>query len=109
MDVSVALSPHPDGVVIALEVSPNAKKDLFPDGVNPWRRTVGCTVTPSPVDGRANRAVLALVAEVLGAKKGEVELLTGATSSLKRVLVRRTTMMAVATALSHRTAGSHRP
>ncbi len=104
MDPADALSPHPDGVVIALEVSPNAKRERFPNGYNPWRRTIGCTVSAPPLDGRANRAVLALVAEALGAKKGEVELIAGATSSQKRVLVRGMTVDEVAVALTARQA-----
>src|SRR5512143_1362759 len=81
VDLADALTPHPDGVVIALEVSPNAKRDSFPDGYNPWRRAIGCAISAPPLDGRANKAVLALVADVLGARKGEVELMTGAASS----------------------------
>lgn len=102
MDLADALSPHPDGVVIALEVSPNARRERFPDGYNPWRHAIGCAVSAPPLDGRANRAVLALVAGALGARKGEVELVSGATSSLKRVLVRGRSVDQVAAALDAR-------
>lgn len=104
MDLTDALSPHPDGVVIALEVSPNAKRERFPDGYSPWRHAIGCTVSAPPLEGRANRAVLALVAGALGAKKGEVELIAGAASSLKRVLVRGMTVDEAAAALKARQA-----
>jgi uncharacterized protein len=104
MDVADALSPHSEGVVIALEVSPNAKRERFPDGYNTWRHAIGCAVAAPPLDGRANRAVLALVAETLGTRKGEVELVAGATSSLKRVLVRGRSVDEVVAALAARQA-----
>ena len=104
MDLADALSLHPDGVVITLEVSPNARRERFPDGYNPWRGAIGCAVSAPPLDGRANKAVLALVAGAFGAKKGEVELIAGATSSLKRVLVRGLSVDKVAAALTARQA-----
>ena len=48
MDVSDALSSHEDGCLIALEVSPNARRDRFPDGYNPWRHAIGCAITAPP-------------------------------------------------------------
>lgn len=104
MDLADALTPHPDGVVIALEVSPNAKRDRFPDGYNPWRRSIGCAITAPPLDGRANRAVLALIADVLGTRKTGVELIAGAATSHKRVLVRGRTVDEVAAVLAARQA-----
>jgi uncharacterized protein (TIGR00251 family) len=104
MDLADALSLQHDGVVIALDVSPNAKRERFPDGYNPWRSAIGCAVTAPPLDGRANKAVLALVAEALGVKKGDVELIAGATSSLKRVLVRGRRLDEVAAVLAARQA-----
>jgi uncharacterized protein (TIGR00251 family) len=91
MNLTDALTPHADGVVVALEVSPNARRDRFPNGYNPWRRTIGCAVSAPPLDGRANRAVVALVADALGVEKSRVELIAGATSSQKRVLIRGVT------------------
>ena len=70
MDLADALSPHSDGVVIALEVSPNAKRERFPDGYNPWRHTIGCAVSAPPLDGRANRAVLAARTGLLACRDG---------------------------------------
>lgn len=104
MDLADALTVHPDGVVVTLEVSPNAKRDRFPDGYNPWRRAIGCSVSALPVGGRANRAVLVLVAEALGVRKGELELIAGSTSSLKRVLVRGRSVDEIASVLMARQA-----
>ncbi|MGD9937292.1 MAG: DUF167 domain-containing protein [Methanoregulaceae archaeon] len=88
MDVSGALSSHPAGCLITLEVSPNARRDCFPDGYNPWRHAIGCAITAPPIEGRANRAVIELVAATLGVKRAQVEVVSGGTSTQKRVLVR---------------------
>ena len=102
MDFSDALVPHPDGCLIALEVSPNARRERFPDGYNPWRRTIGCAIAAPPLEGRANRAVVALIAGVFGVKKGQVEVVNGATSTQKRVLVRGRSVDEVRAALEAR-------
>jgi uncharacterized protein (TIGR00251 family) len=45
-------------------------------------------VAAPPVDGRANAAAVALLAETLGVKEGDVELVSGPRSRLKRFRVR---------------------
>ena len=102
MDFSDALVSHPDGCLIALEVSPNARRERFPDGYNPWRQAIGCAITAPPLEGRANRAVIALLAGTFGVKKGQVEVVAGATSTQKRVLVRGRSVDEVTAALEAR-------
>jgi uncharacterized protein (TIGR00251 family) len=45
-------------------------------------------VTAPPQDGRANKALLEVLREVLGLKRSQVELLGGETSRDKRFLIR---------------------
>ena len=56
-------------------------------GFNEWRKTIGCRVSPPAVEGRANRAVLLLVAEKLGVPAASVSILSGTSASRKQVLV----------------------
>jgi len=86
-DGSGAVSEERQGVVIALEVTAGAKVAVFPSGYNEWRRTIGCRVPAPALEGRANRAVLFLVAEKLGVPASSVSILSGAASSQKRVLI----------------------
>jgi uncharacterized protein (TIGR00251 family) len=99
-DVSGAVSEDRQGVVIALEVTAGAKVAVFPSGYNEWRRTIGCRVMAPALEGRANRAVLSLVAEILGVPASSVSILSGAASSQKRVLIAGLTRQQVLTRLA---------
>jgi uncharacterized protein len=85
--IAEALLENPDGTVIAIEVTAGGKKALFPSGYNEWRKAIGCRVAAPAIGGRANRAVMELVAETLGRPTASITILSGATSSQKRVLV----------------------
>jgi hypothetical protein len=86
-DISGAVSEERQGVVIAIEVTAGAKEAVFPSGYNEWRRTIGCRVPAPALEGRANKAVLFLIAGKLGIPVTSVSILSGAVSSQKRVLV----------------------
>jgi uncharacterized protein (TIGR00251 family) len=80
-----AVSGSDDHAVITLDVSAGSKKDSFPSGYNPWRSAVECHVSAPAVGGKANKAIVALVAEAFGVQKSAVHILSGATSTVKRV------------------------
>jgi uncharacterized protein len=86
-DLSGAVSETSGGIVIALEVTAGAKGESFPAGYNEWRKTIGCRVSAPAVEGRANRAVLSLVAKRLGIPFASVSIISGSSVSQKRVLV----------------------
>ncbi len=73
--------------LLPLRLLPGAKNDSFPAGYNVWRKTIGCRVTAPAVEGKANRAIIALVSDVLEVPPATVSIQSGATSSQKRVLV----------------------
>ena len=86
-DIADALLEDRHGMIIALEVTTGAKNDSFPAGYNVWRKTIGCHVTAPAVEGKANRAIIRLVSEILAVPATSVSIQSGATSSQKRVLV----------------------
>ena len=86
-DFSQALFEDRHGTRIALEVTAGSKVELFPAGYNEWRKTIGCRVSAPALEGRANKAVMALIAARLGIPGSSVSIQSGATSSLKKVLV----------------------
>ena len=85
--IADALFEDRRGTLITIEVTAAAKTSSFPAGYNEWRKAIGCRVTAPAVDGKANRAVISLIAETCSVPAAQVTIQSGATSSLKRVLV----------------------
>lgn len=77
-----------DGCIYCtLDVHAGAKREAFPVGVNEWRAAVGCSIRAPPVEGKANKAIIALVSAVLDLPKSSVTIVSGQTSSVKRVCI----------------------
>jgi uncharacterized protein len=69
-----------DGCTVSVRVHPGARKNTV-NGVHDGAVKISLTVPP--VDGRANEALIAFVAEVLGIPRARVSLVAGATSRTK--------------------------
>lgn len=74
-----------DGAVLRVVVQPGARRDEL---AGPHGDAVRVRVTAPPVGGRANEAVLRVLARVLGVDPGSLTVTAGATGRRKRVLVR---------------------
>jgi len=86
-DFTKAIQVTGRGTVLAIEVTAGSRKDLFPAGYNPWRGTVGCHVTAPPIEGKANKAILVLIADSLQIPHNQVSLLSGGGSTQKKILL----------------------
>lgn len=71
-------------VILRIQVVPGASRNEI---VKVENETVMVRVTAPPVKGKANKAVVKLLARTLGLKKGQVEIVTGRTSRHKKVKV----------------------
>ncbi len=90
------LEPHADGVVVSVRVVPGARATeiaLASAGMLRIR------VAAPAVEGKANEALLAFLANQLGVRTRDLALLSGERSRMKRVLVRGREAYEVATAL----------
>jgi len=76
-----------NGVTIALDITAGAKKRSFPAGYNEWRKSIRCQVTAPAVGGKANRAVIDLVAGTFCIPRTDVSIIAGHTSSSKTVAI----------------------
>jgi uncharacterized protein len=80
----------PSGVRVRLKVGPKAKRNQFgglldePDG----GKALKVAVTAAPEDGKANAAVIALLAQEWGVAKSAISVVSGATDRRKVVEIR---------------------
>lgn len=101
-DPADALTSTREGTVLLLDVTPKAKFDRFPSGYNEWRHAIGCSITAPPIEGKANRAIIALLSRTLVIPHSRISILTGTTSSQKRVLIQGVTLEQIAGFLRER-------
>jgi len=79
------LSEASDGsLILSLHVQPGAKRTGFA-GLHGGAAKL--RLAAPPVDGKANAALCAFLAEICGAPKSDVQLLSGETSRTKRVRI----------------------
>jgi uncharacterized protein (TIGR00251 family) len=80
----IEFEAHPQGIVLPVQAQPGARQNGV-TGVHGGRLKV--SVTQAPEKGKANQALAKVLADALGVKKSQVELLAGATSGAKKFLV----------------------
>ncbi|MGA2796195.1 MAG: DUF167 domain-containing protein [Thermoguttaceae bacterium] len=81
----ISLQPHAEGTILPVRAQPGAKRNEIrgeQDGM------LKVCVTQSPEKGKANKAVIELMAKSLGLRKSQFELISGETSHQKRFLIR---------------------
>jgi uncharacterized protein (TIGR00251 family) len=83
------LIPARDGLKLAVRLTPRAKADrvLGVAATAEGKRLVRVSVTAPPEDGRANEALLQLLARVLRLPRRDLEIVAGTTSRHKTVSV----------------------
>ncbi len=87
------LTATADGVVVTVRVTPRARREGLegateiagPRGAEP---ALTVRVTAPPADGAANQAVLRLLAEAWRLPPSSLSIVGGASSRLKRILIR---------------------
>lgn len=69
---------------IQVKVKPNSRETTFEEGMDGiWL----ARIKAPPVDGKANRELIALIAEHFGCAKSQVEIRSGASGRLKLVKI----------------------
>ena len=81
----IELADHPEGVLVPVRAQPGARKAGV---LGEQAGALKLAVTAPPEDGRANAAMVELLRELLGLKRSQVELHSGATGRNKKFHVR---------------------
>ena len=85
-----------EDVILSLHIQPGAKKT---EVAGLYGDTLKIRLSAPPVDGKANEALVAFIAEKVGAGRTAVELISGQASRSKRVRIAAATADAVRAAL----------
>ena len=78
------LQSHPGGVILPVRAHPARRDEVR--GVQDGALKV--CVTQAPEKGKANKAIIEVLARWLGVRKSQLELVSGETASQKKFLVR---------------------
>jgi uncharacterized protein (TIGR00251 family) len=81
----IAIADHAEGCVLPVRAQPGARKAGV---LGEQGGALKVAVTAPPEDGRANKALAEALRDLLGLKRSQVELLSGATSRDKKFLIR---------------------
>jgi uncharacterized protein (TIGR00251 family) len=74
----------PEGIILSVRAQPGARKDEI---VGKWADSIKVRVTAPPEKGKANEAIIKLLAKKLGLKKPAISLISGETSREKKILL----------------------
>lgn len=85
-----------DAVLLSVKIVPGASRTRY---VGLWERRAKISVAAPPEKGKANRALTAFLAGLLGVRKRDVTVVEGLTSPLKTIRIDRVTPNTVRAAL----------
>jgi uncharacterized protein (TIGR00251 family) len=80
----IGLKPHALGTVLPVKAQPGAKRDAI---LGERAEALRVAVTAAPERGKANEAIAALLAKLLGLKGSQLSLLSGESARDKRFLI----------------------
>ena len=92
MEISGCVQTTLDGrVLLDIEVQPGSSRQGIV-GINQWRSKLSVAVMAEAQKGKANEAVLHVLAKTLALTKSDLEIVSGQTSRAKRVSVNSITI-----------------
>lgn len=80
----IELKKTPEGIILPVRAQPGAKRDSI---VGEWAGSLKIQVKAPPEKGKANEAIVELLAMELGISKSSIHIVSGETSRDKKVLI----------------------
>jgi uncharacterized protein YggU (UPF0235/DUF167 family) len=80
----IHLTDHPRGTILPVRARPGARRDAI---LGEHAGSLRVAIATKPEGGKANAAIQSFLAEVLGFKTSQIELLSGQTAREKRFLI----------------------
>jgi uncharacterized protein (TIGR00251 family) len=81
----IMLEVSPKGIVLSVKAHAGGKRNGI---TGEHSGALKISVTQAPEKGKANNAILEVLAEALRVRRGQIELMSGPTSSQKKFLIR---------------------
>jgi uncharacterized protein (TIGR00251 family) len=82
----IDVTPHPEGTILPVRAKPGSKRNEFIDERD---KALLVGVTAPPEHGKANEAIVELLATNLNLRRAQIELVGGHTSKIKKFLIRQ--------------------
>lgn len=89
MSCPIELRESPEGVILSVQVVPGASKERI---VGLYGQRLKVAVQAPPEKGKANKALVSVLARALDLKKGQLSIIRGETQRQKDVLVSSITL-----------------
>ena len=83
------IGKNSEGVTINLNVTPDAKKNVFPCGYDEWRKTIHMKVCSPAKNNKANLEVLKTVADFFDRSIKDVFIISGEKNKEKKILIKK--------------------
>ncbi len=81
----IALEAHAEGTILPVKAHAGARRNVIRGEQG---GSLQVSVTQAPEKGKANKAIIAVLADALSLRKSQIELVSGETSPQKRLLIR---------------------
>jgi uncharacterized protein len=94
----IALEAHTAGTILPVRAQPGARRNELR---GEQQGALKVCVTQVAEKGKANKALIAVLADELGLRKSQIELLSGETASQKRFLVQGITPAELSQRIEH--------